>query len=131
MITKTYIDAARHPLREAHGKIIHCLNQLNDDQVNWRPFEQQNSIANIILHLCGNLRQWAIAGVDELPDTRHRPSEFSDRKRYTRDDLLDRLAKVVAEADATITRITDQTITQPRRIQAHDTNVLAATFDTI
>ena len=45
-------------LKQAHEKIVHCLNQLSDDQINWRPFEQQNTLANIILHLCGNLRQW-------------------------------------------------------------------------
>ena len=130
-ITTAYTDAARHALREAHEKIVHCVDQLGDEQVNWRPFEQQNSIANVILHLCGNLRQWAVNGIEQLPDMRHRASEFSDRRTYTRADLLARLAEVARDADAAIGRITDQTITQPRRIQAHDKNVLSAIFDTV
>src|SRR2546421_4270828 len=115
-VTTAYTAAARHTLREAHEKIIHCLNQLDDAQVNWRPFEQQNSIANVILHLCGNLRQWAVAGVEQLPDARHRPSEFSDRRPYTRAELLTRLADVVRAADAAIARVTEKTILEPRRI---------------
>ena len=91
----------------------------------------QNSIANVILHLCGNLRQWAVAGVEQLPDTRHRPSEFSDRRSYTKAELLTRLAEVVRDADAAIARITEKTILDPRRIQSFDTTVMSATFDTI
>src|SRR4051794_17976063 len=130
-VTAAYIAAARENLAEAHEKIVHCLDQLTDDQLNWRPFEQQNSIANVVLHLCGNVRQWIVAGVEQLPDTRHRPSEFSDRARYTRDDLKTRLAKIVRQADATLSRITPQSILQPRRIQSFDRTVLQAVFDCI
>src|SRR4030095_5478991 len=96
-VSDAYIATARRNLAEAHEKIVHCLNQLDDDQVNWRPFEQQNSIANALLQLCGNVREWIIAGGEQRPDTRHRPGEFSDRGRYSRDDLLKRLADVVHE----------------------------------
>src|SRR5437773_5438823 len=103
-IEEAHTATTRHNLKEAHEKIIHCIDQLTDDQLNWRPFEQQNSIANVVLHLCGNVRQWIIAGVEQLPDRRHRPSEFSDRARYAKPDLLARLKKVVDEADATLAR---------------------------
>lgn len=126
VVARLYITESRATLKQAYAKIVHCLEQLNDDQVNWRPFEQQNSLANIVLHLCGNLRQWVIAGVEKLPDTRHRPSEFSDRARYTRADLLARLAQVVNETDATLSRVTAERLLEPRRIQAFDTNVLAS-----
>ena len=120
------IAELRKALADAHEKIIHCLNQLNDEQFNWRPFESQNSLANLLLHLCGNVRQWIIAGVDQLPDTRHRPSEFSDRGHHTKAELMARLAQTVAEADATMSRVTGDTILQPRRIQSFQTTVLGA-----
>src|SRR5688572_1810973 len=97
-VPQAIIHESRETLRKAHEKIVHCINQLNDDQLNWRPFEQQNSIANVVLHLCGNLRQWIVSGVGGVPDMRHRASEFSDRKRYGKQDLLDRLAATVHEA---------------------------------
>jgi hypothetical protein len=52
------------------GKIKHCLSQLNDRQVWWRPEESMNSIANIMLHLCGNIRQRISATVGGEPDNR-------------------------------------------------------------
>ena len=125
------IAEARNTLREAHEKIVHCLNQLDDEQFNWRPFEQQNSLANLLLHLCGNVRQWIIAGIEQLPDTRHRPSEFSDRARHSKAELMQRLAQTVAEADATLSRVTADTILQPRRIQGFDKNVMYAIFHTV
>ena len=36
------------------------------------PNEASNSIGNLILHLCGNARQWIIAGVGGAADTRQR-----------------------------------------------------------
>jgi uncharacterized damage-inducible protein DinB len=125
------IAEARKTLAEAHGKIVHCLDQLDDDQFNWRPFEAANSLANLLLHLCGNVRQWIIAGIDQLPDTRRRPSEFSDRARHSKAELMKRLAQTVAEADATLSRVTSDTITQPRRIQGFDTSVMHAVFHTV
>src|SRR4051812_20769821 len=94
-LPEAYVHEARKTLRDAHATIVHCLEQLDDEQVNWRPFEQQNSAANLVLHLCGNVRQWIIAGVGGKPDTRERAREFSDRTKYSRDDLLERLAKTV------------------------------------
>jgi uncharacterized damage-inducible protein DinB len=125
-VTDSCISALRLDFNAAHGKIIHCVDQLDDEQFNWRPFEQQNSIANVILHLCGNVRQWIIAGVEEKPDTRRRAVEFSDRGRYARADLLQRLSDVVREADQTLARITPATITQKRHIQARDVTVMDA-----
>jgi hypothetical protein len=36
--------------------VCHWLSQLNGAQVWWWPREDMNSIGNIILHLCGNMR---------------------------------------------------------------------------
>jgi uncharacterized damage-inducible protein DinB len=130
-VTAAFVADARKTLADAQDKIVHCISQLDDDQLNWRPFEQQNSIANIILHLCGNVGQWIIAGVEQLPDTRHRPSEFSDRKQYSKTDVLARLALTVREAEATISRVTSETLLQPRRIQGFDISVLSAIFDAV
>jgi len=130
-VADAVIAEARKNLRDAHEKIVHCLNQLDDEQFNWRPFEQANSLANLLLHLCGNMRQWIINGIEQKPDTRHRSSEFSDRARQSKTDLMKRLAQTVAEADATLSRVTADTITQPRRIQGFDVNVMHAVFHTV
>jgi uncharacterized damage-inducible protein DinB len=126
-----FIQSARATLAKAHEKIVHCMNQLSDDQLNWRPYEKQNSIANLVLHLCGNMRQWIISGAGGAADTRHRPSEFSDRARYSRQQLLDKLAQLVREADAVLEKMDPAILTQSRRIQAFDTTVLGGIMQAV
>jgi hypothetical protein len=57
-----------------------------------------NSIGNLILHLCGNLRQWVVAGLGGAPDVRNRPAEFAERGTVPKDELLRNLEAVVEEA---------------------------------
>jgi uncharacterized damage-inducible protein DinB len=126
-----FLHESRQTLRDAHDTIAHCIRQLDDDQLNWRPFEPANSVANLVLHLCGNLRQWVVSGVGGAPDHRVRSAEFSDRNRHTKADLLDRLAKAVAEVDAVIASTSHDQLTAARRIQGFDTTVLGGIFHPI
>jgi hypothetical protein len=73
------LDEARRQLDNSVARIKHCLDQLDDEQLWWRPKPDMNSIANLILHLCGNVGQWIIAGLSGAPDTRNRPQEFTER----------------------------------------------------
>jgi hypothetical protein len=60
---RAFIGSARHFLSTEYlPKIERCLEQLNDDQIWWRANPESNSIGNLVLHLCGNARQWIIAG---------------------------------------------------------------------
>jgi hypothetical protein len=67
--------AAAHELDSALDRIKHCLGQLNDAQVWHRSQPGLHSIGNLVLHLCGNLRQWVVAGLGGAPDERNRPAE--------------------------------------------------------
>jgi hypothetical protein len=74
-----FLAEGRRKLAACHQRIRHCVQQLTDAQVWWRPSEGHNSIANLLLHLCGNVRQWVVAGVSGMPDSRNRPQEFAER----------------------------------------------------
>src|ERR1041384_800361 len=77
-------------------KIERCLEKLTDEQIWWRANEESNSIGNLILHLCGNARQWIICGVGGQPDHRNRDSEFEQRDVIARDELLRPLRSTLA-----------------------------------
>jgi hypothetical protein len=148
-----FIAAARETLTEGLHKIEHCVAQLTDEQVWWRPIVQNqtgqppdnsknplskksqnsemNSIANLLLHLSGNMRQWIIAGVGGTKDVRNRPLEFSDRGNRPKSEVLAPLQKTVAEADAILAELGPDQLAENRRIQGFDTNVVAALFNTI
>jgi hypothetical protein len=102
--------------------------------LHWRAFEAHNSIANIILHLCGNLGQWIVSGIGQSPDVRNRPAEFSDSTRYTTAQLLQRLDAMLSSVDAVLKRLEEgeaDELLAPRRIQAFDETVLSALLGTV
>jgi hypothetical protein len=57
-VTRTILHESNGVFDQCLAKIEHCLSQLTDEQVWWRPHESLNSIGNLILHLTGNVRQW-------------------------------------------------------------------------
>ena len=130
-VGRAYLAATRRKLSYCHERLIHCLSQLNDQQVWWRPREDMNSIANIILHLCGNMQQWIVAAVPGTPDDRDRPGEFADRSSIPRDELLRRLRAVVAEADAVLAGAGEGVLLEPRTVQGSAESVLSAVFDSV
>ncbi len=121
----------RETLSEGLQKIDHCASQLNEEQFWHRPRPEMNSIANLCLHLSGNLRQWLIAGVGNQKDIRNRPQEFSDRSNRPKTEILALLQSTVIEADQILSRLTATDLISARRIQGFDTTVLAAITNTI
>jgi Protein of unknown function (DUF1572) len=122
---------AGNELTSALDRIKYCLNQLNDEQVWWRSQPSLNSIGNLILHLCGNVRQWIVAGLGGAADVRDRPAEFSERDSIPKDELLRSLDAVVSEAKEVLGRMTSRQMLEARRIQGFDVTGLAAIFDSV
>jgi hypothetical protein len=122
---------ASHELGKAIRKIEHCLDQLTDEQVWSRPDESQNSIGNLILHLCGNLRQWIVSGLGGTKDARNRQQEFSERGPIPKADLMSQLGAVVSESTDVMSKLPDTKWLRVRRIQGFEVTGLAAVFSTV
>lgn len=130
-ITTATKNAAIDELGDAVKKIAHCLGQLASDQVWWRPSHSMNSIANLILHLCGNVRQWITAGVGSADDIRNRPLEFSEQGPIEKDELLRRLGATVEEAKGAIANASTADLVDRRRIQGFDVTGIGAVFHSV
>jgi hypothetical protein len=130
-LTATVGQEAGNEMRNALSRIQHCLNQLSDEQAWWRSHPAMNSIGNLILHLCGNVRQWLVSGLGGVPDTRNRPAEFSERGPIPKEELLSRLGAVVEEARAVLANQKAEKLTRLRRIQGGEVSGFAALFDSV
>jgi hypothetical protein len=130
-IGRLYIEEARRRLAACHQRIIHCLNQLDEAQTWWRPTQSMNSIANLVLHLCGNLEQWIVSSVSGSPNLRNRPLEFSERTPFSKEQLSLRLSATVSRADEVLGEATDTKLLESRRIQGFEETVLSAIFESV
>ena len=85
-------------LVQSMAKIRHCVGQLNENQIWWRPEPSMNSIGNLMVHLAGNLRQWGVVPFTLATDRRDRESEFQEDAKRDIDDLMSLLTTTVDEA---------------------------------
>ena len=109
-------------------KIERCLERLTDEQIWWRPNEESNSIGNLVLHLCGNARQWIVSGVGGAPDRRERDAEFAQREAVPRDDLLTLLRTTLRDVDEVLKTLAPETLLERHTIQGSDVDALEAIF---
>ncbi|MBZ5645186.1 MAG: DUF1572 domain-containing protein [Acidobacteriia bacterium] len=97
--------------------IVNCLKQLSDEDIWWRPNPASNSAGNLVLHLCGNVRQWIVSNLGETPDVRDRDSEFAERGPLPKKILIARLRGTVEEACKVLARLPESTLSRKFVIQ--------------
>ncbi len=96
---------------------MHCVDQLHDEQLWWRAGEQFNSIANLLLHLAGNVDQRINSLIGGAPDNRDRPREFAERGPIPKDDLLKRLDGTLQAADEVLAQLPPERLLEKRTYQ--------------
>ena len=120
-----------HLLDESVRRIQHCMSQLSHEQVWWRPSDEQNSIGSLLRHLAGNLNQWVVVGVRQLPDSRDREAEFHSPARESPEQLLAMLCQVVDSAKSVLETLQPDDLIQPRQIQSFNVSVLGAIMHSV
>jgi uncharacterized damage-inducible protein DinB len=141
------LPAGRHFLRHARfrlrddylAKITTAMMELTDEQIWSRPNDSSNSIGNLILHLCGNARQWIVAGIGGAADARDRAKEFAHRERIGHVELSALLEQTLGEVDVTLVDLeraliadgTDAPLQRPCVPQGFAQTVLDAVFHVV
>src|ERR1700733_6979469 len=95
---KELIDQTIKSIDENTSKINACLKQLDEKDIWFRHNEHVNSVGNIILHLCGNIRQYIISSLGGAPDIRERDLEFSTTGGFTMAELTAKWQDTISEA---------------------------------
>lgn len=128
-VSRAFIDRAIDFLTgEYLPKIERCLEQLTDEQIWWRANEESNSIGNLVLHLCGNARQWIVSGLGFEADTRVRDAEFARRDPVARAELLNLLRSTLGDGESVLRQLDPSTLLEKRTIQGGEVEVLEAVF---
>ncbi len=97
-----------------------CRRALEElpEQLLWqRPNEASNSVGNLLLHLCGNMRQYIHSGLGGQPDLRERDAEFTARSGPSKAELWTQLEQTVREACDIVQQTDDENLLRVRRVQ--------------
>jgi len=130
-VEQIFLTAAADKLAEDLDRIEACVARLPPEWLWARESENENAVANLLLHLDGNVRQWILSGIGGAPDARHRPAEFSARSGADGQTLLKNLRAVVNDALRVIRGVPHARLTDAVSIQGYDTTVLEAIFHVV
>jgi uncharacterized damage-inducible protein DinB len=114
--------------KQSLPRILKCLQRLSEEEIWWRPNPASNSAGNLVLHLCGNVRQWIIAGLGGAEDSRERDREFAEQGPIPREALVTQLRETVREACRVLAKLSNESLTRKYRIQGYRVTGLDAAF---
>jgi len=114
--------------KQSLALIVKSLQQLSEEEIWWRPNAASNSAGNLVLHLCGNVRQWIIAGLGGAEFKRDRDSEFAERGPIARKDLVARLRRTVRDACRVLAKLSDDSLARKHSIQGYNVTGVEAVF---
>jgi uncharacterized damage-inducible protein DinB len=131
VIEKEFLRISIEKLRRSGSRIEDCIGRLNHDQIWTRNAENVNSVGNLVLHLCGNVRQWIGFGIGDLPDLRDRDSEFAARGGLQPAELIERSRKTVSDAIDIIRNFDTARLTEKVTIQNYEVTKMEAIYQVV
>ncbi len=111
-IAALFLSASVKRMKLSEEEIHRCLEKLSDDQIWHRGGDHENSIANLLLHLEGNLRQWFLHGINGQPDVRQRDSEFALSPFQRSNEIRSRFSATLAECRSVIAALPPERLTE-------------------
>jgi cyclase len=116
-LVEELVKNALYRMDESTRMINKSLDELTDDEVWKKPNASLNSIANLILHLSGNISQYIISSLGETEDNRNRDGEFIAISGLTKIELLQKLDDTVNTAKRVIFDATLDQFLKMRQVQ--------------
>jgi uncharacterized damage-inducible protein DinB len=119
-LVEEFIAQCSSRIEENTHKILRCVAEMDEKEIWMRPNKSSNSTANIILHLCGNIRQYIISGLGDQPDTRERDKEFAATGNYNKKDLVDKLTHTLQQAISIIQATNESQLLKIHAVQGFE-----------
>ena len=125
-LADTFRTEAVSCLEKYSPRVVRCLELLGDEEIWWRPNGASNAAGNIVLHLCGNVRQWIGAGLGGKKDERRRDAEFAEHRQIPRGELILLFESTVKQACCSIMELPDEELSKTFSIQGYAVSGMAA-----
>ena len=131
MIEKDFLRISAEKLRRSGSRIEDCVGRLNHEQIWTRNADNLNSVGNLVLHLCGNVRQWIGFGIGELADQRDRDGEFAARGGLEPAELIQRARQTVSDAIGIIGNFDAARLLEKVTIQNYEVTKMEAIYQVV
>lgn len=113
-------ETKRRLLEEGVVRLKKCLRQLTESEIWHRPNENSNSVGNITLHLCGNVKQWILAGLGKQNDDRTRQQEFDERGPIPTEKLIEQLDDLMIKVQKVLDSVTPDMLIERHAVQVYE-----------
>jgi len=117
LLATEFIQQACFRMDESSRMLRTAVAELDEADLWKRPNAASNSVGNLILHLCGNIRQYAISALGGTEDLRERDAEFAARGGLDKAAVLEKLWATVEQAQATIRNADANNLLRVRSVQ--------------
>jgi len=125
-----FLNYSVRKLEQTTAAITLCLGKLTDEQIWQRDHANENTIGNLVLHLCGNVQQWIGYSIGGDPDTRDRPAEFS-ATHLARPELEQKLQSTIAHALAILREFPPAKLGDTVQTQTGQSTALEAIYQVV
>ncbi len=124
-------EIKRRLLEESIPRTRKCLTLLSQEDIWYRPNAHSNSVGNLVLHLCGNARQWIIAGFGRQEDQRDRKAEFQEQGPLPTGDLLKLLDKLRVDLEGVLDQLSEEEVMRGYQVQVFEESGIAMLIHTV
>jgi Protein of unknown function (DUF1572) len=130
-VARDFVDVSCRRLNMMTECLEACLPKLSYEQVWQRQGDHENAVGNLVLHLCGNARQWVMHGVGGAPDVRVRDAEFSADGGVSGTELIALFRSTFDEAKSVIAAVPAERMVERITPQGRDVSVLEAIYQVV
>ncbi|WP_199620777.1 DUF1572 family protein [Paenibacillus alkalitolerans] len=122
-IEQIIIQSMIGKFEEMRTRMLKAVNQLNEEQLNWRPNDESNSIANIAVHIQGNYKQRIIHGILGHPDERDREAEFDSSVYLKPDEIVTIINEIFDGVADSLQKLAPEDLLKPSYIRSRQVTV--------
>ena len=113
-------EVRRRLFDESIPRLEKCLGLLTEAEIWHRPNARSNAVGNLVLHLCGNSRQWIISTLGSEPDLRQRQAEFDEQGPLPVGQLLEMLRTLRQDLERVLDQISPEMLVKDYPVQGFE-----------
>lgn len=117
--------------KESYARVFKCLTLIDEKQLWKSPQKNIPAIGNLILHLCGNARQWILSGIGGEQDNRNRDQEFEIQNKIRKAELIFLLENLRMNINEVLRDLDETEIYHTKKNQGFDTSNFSAIIHVI